>query len=210
MQRLSMTSRWIKSFSCGCLFVIAWGVGPLAWARETVITPDLLRIEDPKSWRLINGDCQAATEGGKSVLHLGPKIKATTGSSAALALVEGVEFSEGTLELDLKGRGKIERCFLGVAFNVADGKTFEAVYFRPFNFFREGFQDHSVQYVSWPVNSWEKLRSENPGTIRVHRQTRSRPERLVSRSHRGHQAKSERLGRRRPPAISGGESSGRP
>jgi len=163
MMRRSMTCRWIKSLSSGCLFVIALGVGSVAWARGTVITPDLLRIEDPKSWRLINGDCQAATEGGKSVLHLGPKIKATTGSSAALALVEGVEFSEGTLELDLKGRGKIERCFLGVAFNVADGKTFEAVYFRPFNFFREGFQDHSVQYVSWPVNSWEKLRAEKPG-----------------------------------------------
>ena len=137
MMRRSMTCRWIKSLSSGCLFVIALGVGSVAWARGTVITPDLLRIEDAKSWRLINGDCQAATEGGKSVLHLGPKIKATTGSSAALALVEGVEFSEGTLELDLKGRGKIERCFLGVAFNVADGKTFEAVYFRPFNFFRE-------------------------------------------------------------------------
>ena len=163
MMRRSMTCRWIKSLSCGCLFVIALGVGAVAWARGTVITPDLLRIEDPKSWRLINGDCQAATEGGKSVLHLGPKIKATTGSSAALALVEGVEFSEGTLELDLKGRGKIERCFLGIAFNVADAKTFEAVYFRPFNFLRDGFQDHSVQYVSWPVNTWEKLRSETPG-----------------------------------------------
>ncbi len=163
MMRLSMTCRWIKSVSWGCLFVIAMSVGPAACARGTVITPDLSRIDDPKSWRLINGDCEAATEGGKSVLHLGPKIKTTTGSSAALALVEGIEFGEGTLELDLKGRGKVERCFLGVAFNVADGKTFEAVYFRPFNFLRDGFQDHSVQYVSWPVNTWEKLRSEKPG-----------------------------------------------
>ena len=163
MMRPSMTCRWIKSLSRGCLFVIALGAGPAAWAGVPAITPDLSRIDDPKSWRLINGDCEGAKEGGKSVLHLGPKIKAATGSSAALALVEGVEFGEGTLELDLKGRGKVERCFLGIAFNVADAKTFEAVYFRPFNFLRDGFQDHSVQYVSWPVNTWEKLRSEKPG-----------------------------------------------
>jgi hypothetical protein len=163
MMRLSMTCRSIKNLSRGCLFVIALGVGPAAWADVTAITPDLSRIDDSKSWRLINADCEVTKEGGKSVLHLGPKIKATTGSSAALALVEGVEFGEGTLELDLKGRGKVERCFLGIAFNVADAKTFEAVYFRPFNFLRDGFQDHSVQYVSWPVNTWEKLRSEKPG-----------------------------------------------
>ncbi len=102
MMRPSMTCQWIKSLSSGCLFVIALGVGSAACARETVITPDLSRIDDSKSWRLINGDCQAATEGG-------------------------------------------------------------AVYFRPFNFLRDGFQDHTVQYVSWPVNTWEKLRSEKPG-----------------------------------------------
>ncbi len=163
MQRLLMTCRWLECVSRGALFVIALGVGSIASARESVITPDLSRIDDAKTWRVINGECGTAKEEGKNILRLEPKIKTTTGSSAGLALVEGVEFGEGTLEVDLRGKGKVERCFLGVALHVADGKTFEAVYFRPFNFLRDGFQDHSVQYVSWPGNTWERLRTEKPG-----------------------------------------------
>jgi hypothetical protein len=86
-------------------------------------------------------------------------------NDVGLALVEGVEFAEGTLEIDLKGRGPVERCFLGVAFNVADGKNFEAVYFRPFNF-REGNYStptHAVQYIAWPEHTWEQLRKGKPG-----------------------------------------------
>jgi hypothetical protein len=86
-------------------------------------------------------------------------------SNTGLALVEGMEFAEGTIEIDLKGKGKQEASFLGVAFSVADGKTFEAVYFRPFNFMRddEAFRVRAVQYISWPDNTWEKLRKEKPG-----------------------------------------------
>ncbi len=163
MQCPLMTCRWLECVSRGALFVIALGIGSIASARESVITPDLSRIDDAKTWQVINGDCGTAKEEGKNILRLEPKIKTTTGSSAGLALVEGVEFGEGTLEVDLRGKGKVERCFLGVAFHVADGKTFEAVYFRPFNFLRDGFQDHSVQYVSWPGNTWERLRTEKPG-----------------------------------------------
>ena len=46
-----------------------------------------------------------------------------------------------------------------------DGKTFEAVYFRPFNFMRDdkSYRVHAVQYVAWPDHTWEKLRSAKPG-----------------------------------------------
>ena len=46
-----------------------------------------------------------------------------------------------------------------------DGKTFEAVYFRPFNFMRDdkSFRAHAVQYVAWPDHTWEKLRKAKPG-----------------------------------------------
>ena len=56
------------------------------------------------------------------------------------------------------------RSFLGVAFNVLDDKTFEAVYFRPFNFKAEvEFRDRAVQYISWPANTWENLRKHRTG-----------------------------------------------
>ena len=103
-------------------------------------------------------------EDGKQVVRLRPKVRTNTGSSIGLALVEGLEFDEGSLEIDLKGKGKAEASFLGVAFGVVDGKTFEAIYFRPFNFMRDGaFRARAVQYVAWPDHPWEKLRQGKPG-----------------------------------------------
>jgi hypothetical protein len=76
----------------------------------------------------------------------------------------GVDFETGVIELELKGKSVRGRSFLGVAFNVIDDKTFEAVYFRPFNFKAEGeFRDRAVQYISWPANTWENLRKHRTG-----------------------------------------------
>jgi hypothetical protein len=138
---------------------------PVGFAKERVIAPDLSRINDGKSWSVINADSETALEDGKRVVHLNPKGQARTPSDIGLALVEGLEFAEGTLEIDLKGNGKTEASFLGIGFDVADGNTFEAVYFRPFNFMREGgtFREHAVQYVAWPEHTWEKLRKGKPG-----------------------------------------------
>jgi hypothetical protein len=151
--------------SCG------WALGallvciPSGFGRERVTEPDLARVNDGKVWSVINADCNAALEDGKSVVRLKPKAKVKTPSNIGLAVVEGLDFTEGTLEIDLKGRGKAETSFLGLAFNVADGKTFEAVYFRPFNFTRDdkAYRVRAVQYVAWPENTWEKLRAGKPG-----------------------------------------------
>jgi len=150
---------------------LRWALGillahaSLGCAEENPGGLDLSRVNDQKGWTLVNADCKTAVEGGKRVARLTPKGVPGPGSLVGMALVEGVEFGEGTLEVDLKGKGQNEACFLGLAFNVADGKTFEAVYFRPFNFLRDdkSFRAHAVQYVSWPVNTWEKLRREKPG-----------------------------------------------
>ena len=138
---------------------------PPCVAPEKVIAPDLSQINERKVWSVINADCDTAMEDAKRVVRLKPKGKASTPSDIGLALVEGVEFAEGTLEIDLKGKGKIQTSFLGLAFHVVDGKTFEAVYFRPFNFLRDdkSFRVHGVQYVAWPENTWEKLRKGKPG-----------------------------------------------
>jgi hypothetical protein len=138
---------------------------PLFFAQEKALAPDLAQIKDGKIWSVINADCQTAMEDGKRVVRLKPKGKAHTPSDIGLALVEGLDFTEGTLEIDLKGKGKVERTFIGVGFKVVDGKTFEAVYFRPFNFMRkeEPFRSRAVQYVAWPDHTCEKLREGNPG-----------------------------------------------
>jgi hypothetical protein len=154
-------NRW--SWACALGVVLAnLSIG---LSQDKSIAPDLSRINDGKAWSGVNADCETAMEDGKQVVRLKPKVLANTPSVIAMSLVEGLEFSEGTLEVDLKGKGKIERCFLGLAFNAVDGNTFECVYFRPFNFMADDktFRARAVQYVSWPNNIWEFLRAEKPG-----------------------------------------------
>ena len=81
-----------------------------------------------------------------------------------LAIFKHIEFENGTIELDIKGKNIPGKSFVGVAFHIQDNETFNAVYFRPFNFknpdkTRSG---HSVQYISHPEFTWHKLRGEFP------------------------------------------------
>jgi hypothetical protein len=151
--------------SWGCVVGVLLSCAAVGFARDQVVTPNISQINDGKTWSLINADCAAATEEGKSVVRLKPRGQSRTGSVIGMALVEGLDFAEGTIDVDLKGKGKFQTSFVGVAFGVADGKTFEAVYFRPFNFLRDdkAYRARAVQYVAWPDHPWEKLRKETPG-----------------------------------------------
>jgi len=61
----------------------------------------------------------------------------------------GAEFATGTIEVDLKGTSTKQRSFLGVVFNAIDDRTFEGVYFRPFNFkATDPVNRRSVQYIA--------------------------------------------------------------
>jgi hypothetical protein len=55
--------------------------------------------------------------------------------------------------------------FVGVAFHGVDGTTYDAIYFRPFNFRTEdpARRLRAVQYISHPTHTWNKLRAEQPG-----------------------------------------------
>ena len=173
-------------------------------AQEKVIAPDLSQVNNGRLWNVINADCRTALEDGKRVVRLRPKGRANTPSDIGLALVEGLEFGEGTLEIDLKGKGAAETSFLGVAFSAVDGKTFEAVYFRPFNFMRndQAFRVRAVQYVAWPDHTWEKLRKGNPGVYESAVKPVPDPGGWFH-AHRRDEAKGERVGRRCDAALLG-------
>lgn len=134
-------------------------------ASET-LSPDLGALSDPKHWVLVNAETSAATEASTTVAQLAPIGGNRKGSNLAFALVRDLKFSEGTIDVDLRGNGETRGSFLGIAFGVSgDGAKHEAVYFRPFNF-RSPDPDHhahAVQYVSWPDYPWERLRNESPG-----------------------------------------------
>ena len=132
-------------------------------ARESPDTPNLATIADAKSWKVFHATAESLDIEGKRSVRLTAEGDSANGM-VGLALPVGLDLATGIIEIDLKGKNVRQRSFLGVAFNVADEKTFEAVYFRPFNFkAAEPMRNRAVQYVAWPVNTWEQLRKSAPG-----------------------------------------------
>ena len=79
-----------------------------------------------------------------------------------LAVYQDLEFENGTIEFDVKGKDVLQQSFVGVAFHIQNDSTFNAVYFRPFNFKKPERTSHSLQYISHPKFTWQKLRTEFP------------------------------------------------
>lgn len=76
----------------------------------------------------------------------------------------GASFSNGIIEVDIRGNNKFLQSFLGIAFHGVDSLTYDVVYFRPFNFRHPDTARHNwgVQYMSLPDFPFEKLRTEHP------------------------------------------------
>jgi len=79
--------------------------------------------------------------------------------------IKGLEFNEGTIEVDLRGRNEFLKSFLGIVFNTADTVTYEDILFRPFNFRHEDpvRRTWSLAYTAEPDFPYDKLRKENTG-----------------------------------------------
>jgi hypothetical protein len=82
-----------------------------------------------------------------------------------LAVLKTEKFETGTIEIELRGENNPGKSFIGIAFNIQDDETYEAVYFRPFNFVAEEQirKEHMVQYIFHPEYTWRKLRTEREG-----------------------------------------------
>jgi len=139
--------------------VLAGGAGSALAQVPPPVTPDLARLSDGQGAQVFNRALAVATENGRAVARL----DARAGDGGVL--LEGIQLGEGEIEVDLKGKNVAQRSFLGVAFHVVDWTTLDAVYFRPFNFraSEPERRAHSVQYVSHPAHTWQRLRSERPG-----------------------------------------------
>ncbi len=124
---------------------------------------NLATIDKAKAWKTINVIANPVERDGREGAYLRSLADSANGI-VGLALPVGVEFDTGVIELELKGKSERGRSFLGAAFNVVDDKTFEAIYFRPFNFKADDpFRGRAVQYIAWPANTWEYLRKNYPG-----------------------------------------------
>ena len=113
------------TFAAAILF---WSPADSRAQAPNPITPDLARLTDGRGGQVFNRALTVAAEGGRTVARL----DARTGDGGVL--LEGIQLSEGVIEVDLKGKDVAQQSFLGIAFHVVDWTTLDAVYFRPFNF----------------------------------------------------------------------------
>ncbi len=82
-----------------------------------------------------------------------------------VAWLKTINFSTGIIEFDVKGKDVMQQSFVGIAFHGINDSSFDAVYFRPFNFQSRDAarKSHSVQYICLPKYEWSYLRENFPG-----------------------------------------------
>jgi hypothetical protein len=134
-----------------CLVAVARGGGLVAFQAARTLT-----LAMPA--KVVNRQMQPLVDGTRR----GVRLDAHEGEG--VAWWPDAVFGDGTIELDLRGKDVQQQSFLGVAFHGVDDKTFDDVYFRPFNF-KAGDaarRSHAVQYESHPGFTWDKLRADHP------------------------------------------------
>lgn len=141
------------------LLTAAFATAAPLTAQQPTIQPDLTRVTGSGEWRLVGRDATVFEEAGRSAVRLSQTL------GSGFARLEGVEFSDGVIEVAIRGKNIPQQSFVGVAFHGLDDETYDAVYFRPFNWRSDdpGRRAHGVQYVSHPTYTWQKLRTEHPG-----------------------------------------------
>jgi len=147
------------------IFAVALGGGLLgsrADARQSQAKQ--FALESTAGLRLKTLTAEAATLQGKK------GVKVTSTGVEEVAAIEGLEFDNGVIEVELAGTpgpgaGEGARGFVGVAFRVSqDMLTFDAFYLRPTNGRADDQErrNHATQYISHPDWPWARLRKETP------------------------------------------------
>jgi hypothetical protein len=100
----------------------------------------------------------------------GNEARITEGTDRPAVSLQGnvwlkdVTFSNGRIDIDLRGKNIPGQSFIGVAFNGQTDSDYECLYFRPFNFENTDslHRRHMVQYMSLPGHEWNVLRETQP------------------------------------------------
>jgi hypothetical protein len=131
-------------------FLVFFAASSLAAQQRTIEAKDVA---------VFNRSVSALSDGTRKGVRLNEQ------PGEGVAYLKGIEFSNGTIEFDVRGKDVQGQSFVGVAFHGLDSTTYDAIYFRPFNFRTEDpvRHSHAVQYVSQPAYPWQRLRTERPG-----------------------------------------------
>ncbi|MDP3069361.1 MAG: hypothetical protein Q8N18_03690 [Opitutaceae bacterium] len=147
--------------------------------------PRALPLSSPAGLTLHHAQAEAVSFHGRAALRLtappasaaATKGKAKKGGGTGevtrldhLAIVDQIEFSQGTIEVDIAGEPAPgttggARGFVGVAFRVQpDRRTYDCFYLRPTNGRADDQErrNHTAQYISQPDHPWFTLREKTP------------------------------------------------
>jgi 3-keto-disaccharide hydrolase len=134
--------------------VVALTAAPRAIHSQRSLDPETI----VRDWKTVNRHSTVVDSAGRKFVRL------DEGKSMGLVWAP-LEFTDGEIELDVRGRDVLQKSFLGVAFRIESDTAFDAVYLRPFNFRAADStrHAHAIEYISQPAYPWERLRSERPG-----------------------------------------------
>ena len=91
-------------------------------------------------------------------------VHVSAGDGPGVVWIDGTDFGEGTIDLDVRGKDVLQQSFVGIAFHRKDDQTYESVYLRPFNFQAADptRHNHALQYMQVPDFDWPVLREKFP------------------------------------------------
>jgi hypothetical protein len=136
-----------------CLILFA--VSAFSQKAETL---DLHKLVKSKGLEAFNRELTLINDGP----HKGIRLSKDEGEG--VAWIKGIDFSNGTIEFDVRGEDVKNHSFVGLAFHAMDNATFDAIYLRPFRFKdeTEELRSHAIQYISLPNFPWRTLREKFP------------------------------------------------
>ena len=125
---------------------------------------------------VVKSNAEVVTYRGRKAVHLVPLAGHEVEEGAMLAILTGLDFKDGTIEVDVAGAPRAGapadmRGFIGIMFRVqAQGRRGENFYIRPTNGRSDDQlrRNHSVQYESEPDFPWYRLRKESPGVYEAY------------------------------------------
>lgn len=130
-----------------------------AMGQGNAVKYDLFNMAENNKLEVFNRKVSTFTANDKK------GIRFSKNENDGVAWLNGVEFSNGSIELDIRGKDVFQQSFVGIAFHGIDNRTFDVVYFRPFNFQSTdpARKIHAVQYVAYPDYPWQLLREKFNG-----------------------------------------------
>lgn len=137
---------------------VALGAPGRVFGQKKALAPDLGALADGKGINPSNRTITRITDGSRKGIRL------SEAEGEWPVYFSGIDFADGTIEFDVKGKDVQGSSFVGIAFHGVDGTSYDGIYFRPFNFKTDDKARvvRAVQYISHPAHPWQKLRADTP------------------------------------------------